>query len=35
MRANQAHVEVLRPVNLVLAPGVQPDMTEHGADRDD
>ena len=35
MRANQVHVEVLRPVDLVLAPGVQPDMTEHGADRDD
>lgn len=28
-------VERVRAVDLHLAPGVQPDMTEHGADRDD
>ncbi|MDT0633305.1 NAD(P)H-dependent oxidoreductase [Rubrivirga sp. S365] len=28
-------VEAVRAVDLDLAPGVQPDMTEHGADRDD
>ncbi|WP_420455450.1 flavodoxin family protein [Rubrivirga sp.] len=28
-------VETVRAVDLDLAPGVQPDMTEHGADRDD
>jgi len=28
-------VDVIRAVDHVLAPGVQPDMTEHGADRDD
>ncbi|MCY7354306.1 MAG: NAD(P)H-dependent oxidoreductase [Lysobacter sp.] len=35
MRANQVHVDMVRPVDLDLAPGVQPDMTEHGFDRDD
>lgn len=28
-------VETVRAVDLDLAPGVQPDMTEHGAERDD
>ncbi|HWH27659.1 MAG TPA: NAD(P)H-dependent oxidoreductase [Mycobacteriales bacterium] len=28
-------VDVVRAVDHVIAPGVQPDMTEHGADRDD
>jgi len=28
-------VETVRAVDLHLAPGVQPDMTEHGAERDD
>ena len=28
-------VETVRAVDLDLAPGVQPDMTEHGADRDE
>ena len=35
MRANGVHVDVVRPVDLELAPGVQPDMTQHGARRDD
>ncbi len=35
MRANGMHVDVVRPVDLKLAPGVQPDMTKHGAKRDD
>ena len=29
------HVDHVRAVDLDLAPGVQPDMTEHGADADD
>jgi len=35
MRAQCVHVEVVRPVDLELAPGVHPDMREHGFDRDD
>jgi multimeric flavodoxin WrbA len=35
MRKQGVRVEVLRPVDLDLAPGVQPDMTRHGFDRDD
>jgi multimeric flavodoxin WrbA len=35
MEANGVMVEVRRPVDYVLAPGVYPDMTEQGADRDD
>jgi hypothetical protein len=35
MHANGVHVDVVRPVDLELAPGVQPDMTQHGAKRDD
>jgi multimeric flavodoxin WrbA len=35
MRANGVTVDVVRAVDHDLAPGVQPDMTEHGADRDD
>lgn len=35
MRAEGVGVEVIRAVDHVLPPGVQPDMTEHGADRDD
>ncbi len=35
MRAQSVHVEVVRPVDLELAPGVQPDMREHGFDHDD
>ncbi|MCF7223687.1 flavodoxin family protein [Marilutibacter chinensis] len=35
MRANGVSVEVVRPVDLDLAPGVQRDMTEHGFARDD
>lgn len=35
MEANGVTVETLRPVDLDLAPGVQADMTEHGATRDD
>ena len=35
MRANGVHVDVVRPVDLELAPGVQPDMTQHGAERDE
>lgn len=35
MRANGVEVEVVRPVDLDLAPGVQPDMTEHGFEHDD
>ncbi len=30
-----ASVEILRPVDYDLAPGVQPDMTEHGVESDD
>ncbi|CAA9352326.1 MAG: BRAMP [uncultured Lysobacter sp.] len=35
MRANGVQFEIVRPVDLDLAPGVQPDMTEHGFERDD
>jgi multimeric flavodoxin WrbA len=35
MRAQGVSVDVVRAVDHQLAPGVQPDMTEHGADRDD
>jgi multimeric flavodoxin WrbA len=35
MQTNGVHVDVVRPVDLELAPGVQPDMTEHGFERDD
>lgn len=33
--ANGVTVDQVRAVDLELAPGVQPDMTEHGAERDD
>ncbi|NGP52011.1 flavodoxin family protein [Thioalkalivibrio sp. XN8] len=35
MAANDIATEVLRPVDYELAPGVYPDMTEHGFERDD
>ena len=35
MRAQGVAVDEQRAVDLVLPPGVQADMTEHGADRDD
>jgi multimeric flavodoxin WrbA len=35
MEANGMSIEVLRPVDHVLANGVWPDMTEHGWDRDE
>jgi multimeric flavodoxin WrbA len=35
MDANGIGTEVIRPVDYVLPPGVYPDMTEHGFDRDD
>ncbi len=35
MQANGVKTEVLRPVDFELAPGVYPDMTEHGFARDD
>jgi multimeric flavodoxin WrbA len=35
MEANGVKTEVLRPVDFDLAPGVYPDMTEHGFERDD
>jgi multimeric flavodoxin WrbA len=35
MRRQGVRVDVLRPVDLELAPGVQPDMTKHGFERDD
>jgi multimeric flavodoxin WrbA len=35
MRRNGVSVDVVRPVDLDLAPGVQPDMREYGYDRDD
>jgi multimeric flavodoxin WrbA len=35
LETNGVAVEVIRPVDHDLAPGVYPDMTEHGADRDD
>jgi len=35
LERNGARVEVLRPVDHAIAYGVQPDMTEHGWERDD
>jgi multimeric flavodoxin WrbA len=35
MLANGVEVDVVRAVDHVIPPGVQPDMTEHGWDRDD
>lgn len=35
MEANGISVEVLRPVDYTIPPGVYPDMTEHGFDKDD
>jgi multimeric flavodoxin WrbA len=35
MRSQGVTVEYLRAVDYVLAPGVQPDMTEHGFEQDD
>lgn len=35
MRKNQIAVEILRAVDCDIAPGIYPDMTEHGWDRDD
>jgi multimeric flavodoxin WrbA len=35
MEAQGVVVEVVRAVDHVIAPGVQPDMTEHGFERDD
>ena len=35
MRRKNVHVDILRPVDFQLAPGVWPDMTEHGFDKDD
>ncbi len=35
MRENDVGVDVVRAVDHTIAPGVQPDMTEHGAARDD
>lgn len=35
LEANGVEVEVIRASDHELAPGVQPDMTEHGATRDD
>ena len=35
MEANGVSTEVVRPVDHVLPPGVYPDMTEHGFERDD
>ena len=35
MTANGVRVDTVRPVDHVIAPGVYPDMTEHGFDRDD
>jgi hypothetical protein len=35
MNAQGVTVEHIRAADFVLAPGVQPDMTEHGFDRDD
>ena len=35
MEEQGVHVEVVRAVDHVIAPGVQPDMTEHGFERDD
>ena len=35
MRRKNVHVDIIRPVDHVLAPGVWPDMTEHGFAKDD
>lgn len=35
METNGIRCEVLRPVDFHLPPGIYPDMTEHGFDRDD
>ena len=35
MHANGVKTEMLRPVDYQIAPGVYPDMTEHGFERDD
>ena len=35
MKKQGVHVDLVRAVDLELAPGVWPDMTEHGAQRDD
>jgi multimeric flavodoxin WrbA len=35
MREQGVRVDSVRAVDHVIAPGVQPDMTDHGADRDD
>jgi multimeric flavodoxin WrbA len=35
MRANGVAVETIRAVDHDIAPGVWPDMTEHGRDRDE
>ncbi len=35
MEANGVAAQILRPVDYVLPPGVYPDMTEHGFERDD
>ena len=35
MEKNEVTVEELRPVDFEIAPGVYPDMTEHGFDKDD
>ena len=35
MRRNGVAVDILRPVDHVIAPGVWPDMTKHGFQRDD
>jgi multimeric flavodoxin WrbA len=35
MEKNGVSVEVLRPVDFVIAPGVYPDMKEHGFDKDE
>ena len=35
MRRNGVQVDIIRPVDHTLAPGVWPDMTAHGFDRDD
>jgi len=35
MAANDVATEVIRPVDYTIPPGVYPDMTEHGFDKDD
>ena len=35
MEKQDVHVDLVRAVDLDLAPGVWPDMTEHGAQHDD